>query len=477
MADGRFTEHVMTQEGGPDRDPANPPHPRPRVAPKPISKPKKMSARMKSRMTIVSDQESGLSDEDGANEDGANEDGAKSAPNNKESYATFLPSFQPVDPSCLFDDDGSNVNAISAKVVDNEAASPAPVDEPTPAPVDEPTPAPVDEPTPAPVDEPTPAPVDDSSRMLVDSFTDSYRNVDGEATLAPLPGDTEDCIVGIAMAIDIGINNSLQMSAGAPGSFSLPSIVAGAIGRIPSGDAGEWLRDAVTVLTTSESMVETEVWQHIIYELVNLESQYLFINNSRQRLHSSVSRPEIYKKWFKDARTAVVPEPFPPLEDFRAELWAWWREINPEWRERIGDHYMSRSGDGDWTMLRCPGQNGLLLLTVGLRWWYLKESIQGGSKEWNEFAEDVLWVLEKVSDWEKKYPQPPPPSQKPPPASCISEKQPSSTQPHAASKPRSSQRLQSFTQPKTASKPRSGRGTIRFGESISDSRPTKRIRQ
>ncbi|KAK7026681.1 hypothetical protein VNI00_015554 [Paramarasmius palmivorus] len=505
------TEFVATREGGPDRDPANPPQPRQRVAPKPISKPKKMSTRMKSRVVTTSDEED---DDDEADE-------REESEKNRTPGVSFLPSLQPEDPSCLFDD--VDVNEHSPAVEDR--AIPPAFDPSSPMPINDLPPQNNDETIPSPdtvnnaanfdaMDDTSAAfdpmndashvddtnagtgqfTIDDSSEPLTqravsntaieDRAKDSSNTVDGSQvpTEDPNPGMSID----EAMDVDDSHMAAATNDLGAvPVHFDLPSTITDAIARIPSGDVGEWLREAIGVLTTSESMVELEVWQLIVHELVSLESQYMYINNSRLRLPSP-NRPDIYKRWFKEARTADIPEPFPPVEEFKADLWAWWNAINPAWRERMGDCRMSRSKDGDWAVLRCPGQNGLLLPLIGLCWWYLKDAIEGGSEEWKEFAEDILWVIEKVSSWEKANPQPPPPSQKPPPSRasqkrpassskpsstqpistskpCSSQRLHSSTQPSSAytSKPRSSQRLPSSTQPSTSSRPHSGRGTSR----------------
>ncbi|KAK7027472.1 hypothetical protein VNI00_015217 [Paramarasmius palmivorus] len=399
-------EHVATPEGGPDRNPANPPEPKER--PQPIrmpSKPKKMSLRLKKRLVQSSEEEDEGQDdeEDGQDDEGEQEKQPvilQEAPAHKSPTAgSFFSSFNPKDPQDLFLDDSASMAAVACRTDCQATSSASNMQPPSP-----------------------------DCSATSSSHADSVDNPCGQPPYIPQPMDIDD----------------------EEDADELPPLILAALKLVPDGDEGEWAGEALAVLTSSESMVQQPVWQHIVHQFISLQSIYSFTNIYHQRLPGN-QRPLVYKKWFKEGRKIEMPLPFPPVDEFSEGLWSWWKLLNPEWRERIGERRMSRVQTGDWSELRYPGQNGLLLPVIGLKWWYLQEEKEGGSADWKELAEDVLWVFESIIKWEKENPQPlpPPPSQRP--ASSRARDRPTSTAPPStrSQKPRSSQRKRSDSGPST----------------------------
>ncbi|KAK7025928.1 hypothetical protein VNI00_015843 [Paramarasmius palmivorus] len=422
-------EHVTTPEGGPNRDPANPPKPKERPQPTKIpSKPKKMSARLKKRLVESSEEDEG--DESGGDESGEGDGQDKNGEQPASPQGTTAPhspvtilSFNPSDPQDLFQDDSVSIAALHDGYNAGLGIPLSPGLQSPPSPSLQPPPSPSLQPPPSPSPQPLSGVADVSSHTL--------RHGTADNSLTPRPPSLHP------MDID-----DEQDAA------ELPPLILAALKMVPDGDQGEWASEALAVLTSSESMVQQPVWQHIIHQFIDLQSVYSFTNIHHQRLPGQ-ERPLIFKRWFKEGRKVEMPLPFPPLQEFSDGLWSWWRILNPEWRERIGEKRMSRAQAGDWNGLRFPGQNGLLLPIVGLRWWYLHEEKEGGSADWRELAEDVLWVLESIIKWERENPQPlPPPSSQKPPSSRV---WPTSTAPPSmrVQKPKSSQRKRSDSGPST----------------------------
>ncbi|KAK7018725.1 hypothetical protein VNI00_018285 [Paramarasmius palmivorus] len=419
---------TTTKEGGPTRNPANPHRPkkRPPLVKAP-SQPKKMSARMRRRILQADDSdeeedsegtledvfEDGLEDDLGNDLGGSIEREAEEQGDLERSHGdgalagpSFFSSLNPENPDQLFPEHEDGLTG-SISINERDASYGMDVD---------------------------PKPTNTSSSTLVtDQLINDLNNMVSNEYSLPVRAGTSDG--------DLELAEHAQVVS----TPAHPQLVLEATKLIPRGEHGEWAEQALKTLTTSESLVQLPVWQHILHQFFTLQSIYSFSNpNSQSRRLPSDSRPLIYKKWFKEARLDATPNPFPPLEQFADGLWAWWESISPGWRERIGDRHISRSKSGDWSMLRYPGQNGLLLPIVGLQWWYLTEAKEGGSKDWKELAEDVLWTVESIVKWEIENPQALPP---------ISTQKPSASQPPPSSQWRLARSIQHTSDSISSSQP------------------------
>lgn len=84
---------------------------------------------------------------------------------------------------------------------------------------------------------------------------------------------------------------------------------------------------------------------------------------------STKYRPEEFVWWMQHRRRFdLIPKV--KASEFSAEWLAWWRAIQPLWRE--GDIWpMTHSvlNDADWATLHHGGANGLFLVLMTLSWW------------------------------------------------------------------------------------------------------------
>ncbi|KAK7025578.1 hypothetical protein VNI00_015871 [Paramarasmius palmivorus] len=193
-----------------------------------------------------------------------------------------------------------------------------------------------------------------------------------------------------------------------------------ALDMVPSGEVGDWVRRALQVVCASEALNSVAVWQHLVYAFVALERSYQFVNPVRHCL-PSLNRPSELKPWFQEGRTNEYPKGMRKTKPFVESYWEYWSTLSPSWRTRLGERRLSRTEQGDWSSLQYPGQNGMLLPLVCLKWYFTMEAVEGGSVDWKEAAEDLLWAYGCLEEWTTAHPfqlqKAPSSSQSRPPAS------------------------------------------------------------
>ncbi|EEB91808.1 hypothetical protein MPER_09777 [Moniliophthora perniciosa FA553] len=250
-----------------------------------------------------------------------------------------------------------------------------------------------------------------TARLVSYGDSSSEDESEDEVTRSPFPMDVDNSAV-----TDTTSANNTVISMDDDPSVPLPAILQRTQAIIPDGDEFQWARDAFSVLTTGDALVEQPVWQHILDQYFVLQGTYSFVNPDKNRLPANL-RPDEFSRWFKEGRKPDLPFNMRRLEPFTESLWEWWNVLNPDWRKRLEKGRMSRAKDGEWDDLRYPGQNGLILPIVGLRWWFILEKKEHPSPDWNEMAQDVLWVLESLVKWENEHPDSPLPTGKAPASS------------------------------------------------------------
>lgn len=106
-------------------------------------------------------------------------------------------------------------------------------------------------------------------------------------------------------------------------------------------------------------------------------------------------RPQEVLGWQKNGR---------PLEDiniahlptYTAMWWAWWSLMQPHARIVPGTSTLAESTYlMDWTPLRQPGGNGLMLVLMTLRWWGVQSQASEG---WQEAVADVTSAIFCMTD-------------------------------------------------------------------------------
>ncbi len=86
-------------------------------------------------------------------------------------------------------------------------------------------------------------------------------------------------------------------------------------------------------------------------------------------------------------------------ESYARAWWAWWSQLQPEWRVRGADGRPVPGGSvvDDWGKSLCrPGKNGVLMVLLALVWW--KEITTAATTvDWDVAVQDVAWVLSQMA--------------------------------------------------------------------------------
>ncbi|KAJ7243680.1 hypothetical protein C8J57DRAFT_1083550 [Mycena rebaudengoi] len=113
------------------------------------------------------------------------------------------------------------------------------------------------------------------------------------------------------------------------------------------------------------------------------------------RGHAAKLRPKQIVAWVRGARLGKG-DLNPPIIDIYAysvQWWAWWVDINPDWRVRTqGGKRLEREGEGSWSKLAIGGPNRLLNILICL-WWWRNVVPEVQIAEWLEAVEDVHWAV------------------------------------------------------------------------------------
>ncbi|KAJ7699818.1 hypothetical protein B0H16DRAFT_1245924, partial [Mycena metata] len=138
-------------------------------------------------------------------------------------------------------------------------------------------------------------------------------------------------------------------------------------------------------------------WGKVVNMWWDQEKKASFVGPGKGK--GTAMRPKEVSGWISRARSGG---PQPRIIDvfvFAARWWAWWLEINPQWRVQTGTtvKHLAKEGEGDWDSLASTGPNGMLNVVICLRWW--RDALggdEGGMAGWNEAVEDVKWALERI---------------------------------------------------------------------------------
>ncbi|THU98050.1 hypothetical protein K435DRAFT_596768, partial [Dendrothele bispora CBS 962.96] len=149
-----------------------------------------------------------------------------------------------------------------------------------------------------------------------------------------------------------------------------------------------WLKTALESLLEG---VVCEQFQQLVKDWVKLELSYGSLA-PQTKLSSGGGRPQDIGLWMKHRRmNSYSPGHMEDMESFASSWWGWWSHLNPAWRIEKKE-LLHDVTEGDWSCLRCPGQNGLWSVLICLRWWLIKEvgvTAKEGSVEWHLAVKDV----------------------------------------------------------------------------------------
>ncbi len=166
--------------------------------------------------------------------------------------------------------------------------------------------------------------------------------------------------------------------------------------KIIMGSAPPWFVVAYRVFVAEELR---DSFTELLHSYAQLESQLLFIGP--QKGLPPTSRPCILSKWVsrghmrKGNSMPVLTEI--KIDDFKTEWSAWWKLMQPDWREESNDGGWERGMYGDdWGSLRVGGPNGWLGVVMCLFWWGTAVGKMENEERamWAEAVTDARWMID-----------------------------------------------------------------------------------
>ena len=117
----------------------------------------------------------------------------------------------------------------------------------------------------------------------------------------------------------------------------------------------------------------------------------------------TANRPAEIPLWTGRARPAALPDYTKggrTFSDFVDSVFIWWGSLQPSWRS-FKRGKVSHEVRGGWETLHAPRINGLLNVVILVYWWgriLEEEKPEDGTRaKYEEFADDVAWVLSHLS--------------------------------------------------------------------------------
>ncbi|PBK59714.1 hypothetical protein ARMSODRAFT_854145, partial [Armillaria solidipes] len=136
-------------------------------------------------------------------------------------------------------------------------------------------------------------------------------------------------------------------------------------------------------------------WEQLLTVFTILEGRRKFVTGGKAL--RSEGRPAVIATWIQNARNRD-PKKIGPIPAYAALWWAWWRSLQPEWRELTGVGPFKADGlvmDRSWPELETPksGVNGMYSVVASLAWWgvHLGDDAEVRA-EWALAVADVTFV-------------------------------------------------------------------------------------
>ncbi|KAF9035674.1 hypothetical protein BDZ89DRAFT_928156, partial [Hymenopellis radicata] len=122
--------------------------------------------------------------------------------------------------------------------------------------------------------------------------------------------------------------------------------------------------------------------------------------------HSDL-RPMALTEWVNTKRKQPIVIEKKNLKSFASEFWAWWIDLQPEWRDVAGlqgpltSTHRSAPNGRSWGVLSdAKGRNRMVSVIACLAWWGVHHVVESGPAalraQWRDAVEDVRYVLNGV---------------------------------------------------------------------------------
>ncbi|KAK7022762.1 SERTA domain-containing protein 3 [Paramarasmius palmivorus] len=139
------------------------------------------------------------------------------------------------------------------------------------------------------------------------------------------------------------------------------------------------------------------IWSTLVYKWVDLEERWRDFGIEEKAISTKL-RVHGFDWWHKNGRfrtTALTTPAEAKTQGYGVLWWKWWTDVNPAWR-RKGDAFVLPNTDGDLDELHRPGKAGLVVLLVGLRWWYDGNAEADASGLWTAAVKSLFVTFEAL---------------------------------------------------------------------------------
>ncbi|KAF9012273.1 hypothetical protein BDZ89DRAFT_963570 [Hymenopellis radicata] len=123
--------------------------------------------------------------------------------------------------------------------------------------------------------------------------------------------------------------------------------------------------------------------------------------------YQSTLKPDALTQWVNIRRRTPIVLTKRQLKGFAGDFWAWWIDLQPEWRDVAGCHgpltleHRPLPAGRNWGQLAdAKGRNGVVSVIACLAWWGVHHVVESGPAvlraEWYEAVADVTYVLDSI---------------------------------------------------------------------------------
>jgi hypothetical protein len=160
---------------------------------------------------------------------------------------------------------------------------------------------------------------------------------------------------------------------------------------VPNPNAPSWFKDALVMLTKKDLGDE---WVLLLDAWAEFELKEKYKDTDLGK----TSRPSFIADWIKRKRSATWHPSIGDIDVYCQQFNQWWHSLQPAWRQADNGSVLTDLVDGDWTVLRKSGKNGLLSVLAALFYWGLYNKGKGATSEmWLSAVKDCSTTFSCLS--------------------------------------------------------------------------------
>ena len=155
-------------------------------------------------------------------------------------------------------------------------------------------------------------------------------------------------------------------------------------------DAPKWFISVLKMLQLSE-MPHPDHWFKVVMAWKAFKEKAKYQENGYL---NSMGQPACVGLWIGRHCSITWWPVLSKLSVFKKKFHCWWTSLQPDWRFSEEGNLISEELEGNWSVLRKPGLNGILGALVCLFYWGLEVKVNGKWYQgWVDHVEDFILVL------------------------------------------------------------------------------------